>query len=105
MISSQWLININENSWQQSKFSVLDLFNFDSEFISVLQKYSNIKLNKQLIMNTLNSNKKFLQSDSSTTEADLFEIYININFPSFNINMSTSRLSSVLETIKISELE
>ena len=56
-------------------------------------------------MNTLNFNKDFSQSNHSTTEADLFEIHINIDFPPFGINMNTSRLGPVLEIIKISELE
>ena len=46
-----------------------------------------------------------LQPDCLTTEAGLFEIYINVNFPSFDINTDTSELKSVSETIRISELK
>ena len=57
------------------------------------------------MMNTSNSNEGFLQSNHSTTKADLFKIHINIDFPSLDINIGTSRLDSVLETTRISELE
>ena len=46
-----------------------------------------------------------MQSNHSITEAGLFGIYININFPPFGINMGISGLGSVLETTRISELE
>ena len=70
-----------------------------------MQKYSNVKLNKQFIINTSNFDKGFLQSDCLITETNLFRIYTNVDFPSLNINMGISRLRLVSETIKISELE
>ena len=104
-ISIEQLINIDKNNWQQSEPPVPNLSSSDSELIPVLQKYSNIRLNKQSMINILNSSKGFLQSDCSTTETDLFRIYINIDFPFFDTNMDTSRLRSVLKTTKIFRLE
>ena len=57
------------------------------------------------MINTLNFSEGFLQSDHSITEADLFEIYINIDFLSLDINIGISRLSSVSKTTRISELK
>ena len=56
-------------------------------------------------MNTLNLSKSFSQLNYLITEADLFGIYINVNFPSFNINMGISGLRPVLETTKIFRLK
>ena len=78
---------------------------FDSEPISVLQKYSDIRLNKQSIINTSNSDEGSLQSNYSITEAGLFRNYINIDFPPFSINMDTSELGPVLEITRIFRLK
>ena len=71
----------------------------------VLQKYSDVRLDKQSMMNILNSDEGFLQSDHSTTETGLFEIHINIDFLFLSTNMGISGLDSVLETTRISGLE
>ena len=105
MTDSQWPININENSWQQPESPISDLFNSDSEPIPVLQKYSDVRPDKQLIMNTSNPDEGSLQSDHLTTGTGLFRIHINIDFPPFGINMGTSGLRSVLETTKITGLK
>ena len=94
-INSQQSNKIDKNSWWQPEPPVPDLSSSDSEPMSVLQKYSNIRLDKQSMTNTLNSDEDFLQSNHSITEAGLFEIYININFPPLGINMGTSGLSPV----------
>ena len=46
-----------------------------------------------------------MQSDYSTTETDLFEIHINVDFPPFSINTGINELKSVLKTIKIFRLK
>ena len=56
-ISIQQFINIDESSWQQPEPSISDLFSSDSESIPVLQKYSDIRLDKQLMVNILNSDE------------------------------------------------
>lgn len=56
------------------------------------------------MINTLNSGEDSLQLNCSIIEVDLFKIYININFLPFDININTSELGSVSETIKIFKL-
>ena len=56
-------------------------------------------------MNISNFSKGFLQLNHSITEADLFRIYINIDFSSFDINIGISGLRLISETTKISELK
>ena len=77
----------------------------DSEPTPILQKYSDVRLDKQSITNTLNLSKGSLQSDCPITETGLFETYININFPLLSINMSISDLKSISEITKIFRLK
>ena len=70
-----------------------------------MQKYNNVRLNKQFIINNSNFSKNFSQLNYLTTEADLFKIYFNINFSSLNINIGISGLKLVLKITKIIKLK
>ena len=60
MISNQQPININKSSWQQSESPISDLSSSNSESTLVLQKYSDVRLDKQFMMNTSNLSEGFL---------------------------------------------
>ena len=57
------------------------------------------------MVNTSNPGKGSLQLDHSTTEANLFEIHINIDFPPLSTNMGISGLGPAPETTRITRLE